>query len=109
MNKVRLCAIIFAANASFLLLPRFVRAQNHPNTLSLDGLWLTDGYGKLVEFKGNDLLVYEVTKLSCILSEEASRKTETGTADEIVFAADDDTSRIVLGPAQDTLFVNVDR
>src|SRR5260370_23784949 len=108
MNKVRLCAIIFAANASFLL-PRFARAQNHPTTLSLDGLWLTDGYGELVEFKGNDLLVYEVTKLSCILSEKASRKTETGTADEIVFAADDDTFRIVLGPAQDTLFVNVDR
>ncbi len=108
MNKVRLCAIIFAANASFLLLPRFVRAQNHPTTLSLDGLWLTDGYGELVEFKGNDLLVYEVTKLSCILSEKASRKTETGTADEIVFAADDDTFRIVLGPAQDTLWFHVD-
>jgi hypothetical protein len=107
MNKVRLCAIIFAASASFLL-PRFARAQNQTTTLSLDGLWLTDGYGEFVEFKGNDLLVYEVTKLSCILSEKASRKTETGTADEIVFAADDDTFRIVPGPSQDTLWFHVD-
>jgi hypothetical protein len=107
MNKVRLCAIIFATSASFLF-PRFAPAQNHSSTLLLDGLWLTEGYGELVEFKGNDLLVYEITKLSCIFSEKASRKTETGTADEIVFAGDDDTFRIVLGPSHDTLWFHVD-
>ena len=65
-NKTGFWAIIFAASASFLL-PGFARAQNHPTTLSLDGLWLSDGYGELVELKGNDLRVYERTKLSCIL------------------------------------------
>jgi hypothetical protein len=106
-HKVWLCAIIFASSAS-LLLPRFARAQNHPTPLSLDGLWLTDGYGELVEFKGNDLRVYEITKLSCIPSEKASRKTDAGTADEVVFAADDDMFRIVPGPSQDTLWFHQD-
>lgn len=107
MNKVGLCAMIFAASASFLL-PRFAGAQDHPTTMLLDGRWLTDGYGMLVEFKGSDLLVYETTKLSCILSGKATRRTGTGTADEIVFAADGDTFRIVRGPSQDTLWLHVD-
>jgi len=107
MNKVRLCAIIFAASASFLL-PRFACAQNYPTTLSLDGRWLTDGYGELFEFNGNDLRVYEITKLSCIPSQKASRKTEAGSAGEIVFAADDDTFRIFPGPSRGTLWLHVD-
>jgi hypothetical protein len=106
-NKAGLCAIIFSASTSFLL-PGFARAQNHPTALSLDGLWLSDGYGELVEFKGNDLRVYEITKLSCIPSEKASRKAEAGTAGEIVFAADDDTFRIAPGPSHDTLWLHVD-
>ena len=106
-HKARLCAIIFATSVS-LLLPCFARAQKHPTTLSLDGLWLTDAYGELVEIKGNDLRVYEITTLSCIPSEKASRKTEAGTAHEIVFGADGDTFRIVPGPSQDTLWFHVD-
>jgi hypothetical protein len=106
-HKAWLCAMIFVASASFLL-PRFARAQNHPATPPPDGLWLTDGYGELVKFKGNDLLVYEITKLSCILSEKASHKTDTGAANEIVFAGDDDTFQIGLGPSQDTLWLHVD-
>jgi hypothetical protein len=106
-HKAWLCAIIFAASASFLL-PRFARAQNQPTTLSLDGLWLSDAYGELVEIKGNDLRVYEITTLSCIPSEKASRKTEAGTTGEIVFTADGDTFRIVPGPSQDTLWFHVD-
>ncbi|MDR3703137.1 MAG: S41 family peptidase [Candidatus Sulfopaludibacter sp.] len=106
-NTVRLCAIVFAASISFLL-PPLARAQNHPTTLPLDGLWVTTGYGELVEIKGNDLRVYEITTLSCIPSEKASRKTEAGTADEIVFAADGDTFRIVPGPSKDTLWFHVD-
>jgi len=105
-HKVWLCATIFAA-ASFLL-PRFTRAQNHATRLSLDGLWLTDGYGELIEFKGNDLRVYEITNLSCIPSGKASRKTAASAVDEIVFAADDDAFRIVPGPSQDTLWFHED-
>jgi Peptidase family S41 len=107
MNKAWLCAGIFAASISFLL-PRVARARNHPTTLSLDGLWLTEGYGELVEFEGNDLRVYEITKLSCIPSEKASRETEAGAAGEIVFRANDETFRIVPGPSQDTLWLHED-
>ena len=74
-HELRLCAIIFAVSTSFLL-PRFARVQNLLTTLLLDGLWLTDGCGELVELNGNDLQVYEITKLSCIPSEKASHKTE---------------------------------
>lgn len=106
-HKASLCVIIFAASASFLL-PRFAGAQNHRTAPSLDGLWLTDGYGELVEIKGNDLRIYEITTLSCIPSEKASRKTEAAAANEIVFAADGDTFRIVPGPSHDTLWFHVD-
>jgi len=106
-HKVRFCAIIFAACVSFLL-PCFAHAQNHRATLSHDGLWLTDGYGELVEITGNDLRVYEITTLSCIPSQKASQKREASTADEIVFAADGDTFRIIPGPSQDTLWFHVD-
>jgi hypothetical protein len=107
VTKLWLCAIIFAASVSFLF-PRVAHGQNHRAPLSLDGLWLTDGYGEIVKFKGKDLQVYEITKVSCILSEKASRKTDTGTADEIVFAGDDDTFQIGLGPSQDTLWLHVE-
>jgi hypothetical protein len=101
-GKSRLWAIIVAASAS-LLLPHSARAA----TRSLDGLWLTDGYGELVEIQGNELRVYEITSLSCIPSEKASRKTGAE-PDEIVFAADDDTFRIAPGPSHDTLWFHVD-
>src|SRR5450432_3257483 len=101
--RVWLCATIFAAVAS-LLLPRFTRAQNHSTRLSLDGLWLTDAYGELIEFKGNDQRIYEITNLSCIPSATASRTTEAGAADDIVFAGDDDAFRIFPGPSHDTLW-----
>jgi len=106
-NTVWLYAIVFAASILFLL-PPFAPAQNHPTMVSLDGLWVTAGYGELVEIKGNDLRVYEITTLSCIPSEKASRKTEAGIADEIVFAADGDTFRIAPGPSQDTVWFHVD-
>jgi hypothetical protein len=105
-RRTEIPTIVFAASISFLL-PPFARAQNHPDG-SLDGLWVTAGYGELVEIKGNDLRVYEITTLSCIASEKASRKTGAGTADEIVFAADGDRFRIVPGPSQDTLWFHVD-
>jgi hypothetical protein len=104
-NTAWLCAAIFVSSASFLQ-PRFARAQNYAMTLSLDGLWFTDGYGELLEFKGNDLRVYEITKLSCIPSEKATRKTGAGTADESVFAADGDTFRITPGPSRETLWLH---
>jgi hypothetical protein len=53
-RKAQLCAIIFSASALFLLLP-LASMQTNPTTQSLDGQWLTDGYGDLVEFQGDSL------------------------------------------------------
>jgi hypothetical protein len=106
--KIRLSAIIFEASVSFLL-PCFAGAQNHQATPPLDGLWLTDGYGQVVEFKGNDLRVYEITKLSCIPSAKATRKTEASDAKETVFATDDgDTFRISPAMSAETRWLHVD-
>ncbi len=108
LHKVWLCPVIFAATASSLL-PRFARVQNQPATPSLDGLWLTDGYGELVEFKGDDLRTYELTALSCIPSVQASRKTEASDAKETAFAADDgDTFRISPGTSEETRWLHRD-
>ena len=106
-QKARRCAIVFAASASFVL-PLLVCAQIRPTTLSLDGLWLTDGYGELIDINGSALRMYEITKLSCIPSEEARRKTEVGDARDIVFASDNDTFRIMRGPSQGTLWFHED-
>ena len=107
-QKAWLCAIIFVSSVSFLL-PCFARVQNHLTTPSLDEVWLTDGYGGLVEFKGNDLQIYEITKLSCIPSAKASRKTEASEAKETVFTADDgDTFRISPGTSAETRWLHVD-
>lgn len=38
-------------------------------TESLDGYWLSDGYGYLVEIKGSELKLFEITSLSCIPSD----------------------------------------
>lgn len=105
MNKTWLCTIVFAVSAP-LLLATAARAQTRSATLSLDGLWLTDGFGELLEFKGSSLQVYEITKLSCLPSDKFSRKAEAGT--EIVFATNNDTFRIDPGPSQDTLWLHED-
>ena len=86
-RKARLGAITFAAAALSLRLP-FAGAQTQPAPQSLDGLWLCDGYGDFLEFQRDSLRGYEITTLSCIASDTASRKTAPGPANEIVFAAD---------------------
>lgn len=96
-RKVQLSGIIFSAAALFFL-PPLASVQTNPTTQSLDGQWLTDGYGDLVEFQGDSLRGYEITKLSCIASTTATRKPEPSDANEAVFAGDDG-SRFRVSPA----------
>lgn len=96
-RKVHLCGIVFSAAALFFL-PPLASVQTNPTTQSLDGQWLTDGYGDLVEFQGDSLRGYEITKLSCIASTTATRKPEPNDANETVFAGDDG-SRFRVSPA----------
>jgi hypothetical protein len=37
------------------------------------GLWLSDGYGLLVQFEGSELRKFEITSISCIASRKAQR------------------------------------
>jgi hypothetical protein len=108
LNRLRgPSAAALAAVASFLF-PISLYAQTHPAKQSIEGLWLSDGYRMLFEFKGDDLLSFEITKLSCIEEPKASRKSEAGPAGEVVFAQDDDVLRIFPGTSKDTRWLQED-
>lgn len=107
-RKAWLCAIVFAASILFLL-PPSASVPTHPTTQSLDGEWLTDGYGDLVEFQGDSLRGYEITTLSCIPSAKATRKTEASDANETVFVSDDGgTFRISRATSEDARWLHED-
>ena len=107
-RKAQLCAIIFSAAALFLL-PSLASVQTHPTTQSLDGQWLTDGYGEFVEFQGDSLRGYEITTLSCMASAQATRKTAPSDANESVFVGDDGgTFRISPATSVDTRWLHKD-
>ena len=96
------------AGAVLLLSFASARAQTQLTTHSLSGLWLTDGYGDLIEFQGEDLRIYEITSLSCISARRATRRTEASTANEIVYAGEGDTLRISPGASPDTRWLHED-
>jgi hypothetical protein len=110
MNQQRelrwLCAIALTSAALFLF-PNFAHAQTQPDTQSLEGLWLSDGYGILIDFQGDNLILYEITTLSCMPSKKA-QKIGVGSGHEIVFAGDDNTFRIFPGTSQDTRWYHRD-
>ena len=91
--------LVFTARAS---------AQTQPSAKSLDGLWLTDGYGDLIEFQGDDLRSFEITTLSCIPALNATHKNSAGTTNEIIFTSDGDTFRISPGSSPDTRWLHGD-
>ena len=102
-----ICATILAG-AVLLFSFACARAQTQPTTQSLDGLWLTDGYGDLIEVQGDDLRIYEITSISCTFARKATHRTGVGTADEIVFAGEDDTLRIFPGASPDARWLHED-
>jgi hypothetical protein len=99
---------IFLAGVILLLHFALARAQTRLSTQSLDGQWLTDGYGEIIDIQGDDLRSYEITTLSCISAGKATRKTGVGTSNEIVFAGEDDTLRISAGISPDTRWLHDD-
>ncbi|MEY2832155.1 MAG: hypothetical protein RLZZ574_1413, partial [Cyanobacteriota bacterium] len=59
---------------------------------SLDGIWQSDGYGYVIEIKGNELDAYEVTKNSALPSFTATNVDQTPGDGAVDFADDNDSS-----------------
>src|SRR5215831_3691736 len=53
---------------------------------TLDGFWLSDGYGYLFKIEGVKLDAYELTTVSCILKFSATHKSSSGGDTGIVFS-----------------------
>ena len=72
---------------------------------SLDGFWLSDGYGLLVEIDGANMSVSQITSISCVPWWTAKRPdTGVSTAD-IVFNRGDADIRLTPGRSPDTLLM----
>lgn len=73
---------------------------------SLDGYWLSDGYGTMAEIKGDHMQLYEVTSISCIESRALVRKTERtdSRGDRFIAGEDSDPIFVTPGPADDSLW-----
>ena len=107
-GKAWLCAIILVAFALFLL-PSSAGAQTRFAAESLDGQWLTDGYGGFIELQGDTLRRYEITTLSCIALAKASSKTGAINANEVVFVDDDGvTFRVSPAASAETRWLHED-
>ena len=104
--KFRWLWAVVLASFAFFVSANSAGAQAQPATQSLDGSWLTDGYGMVIEFQGNTLRAYEITKLSCIESMKAEGKPDGGR--ERVFTEDGETFRILPGPSPRRLWLHVD-
>jgi len=94
--------------ALFVVFPASASAQVQPSTPSLDGLWLTDGYGDLIEFQGDESRWFEITQVSCIPAGKATRKSGPATDQEIVFVDEGDVSRVTPGISPDTRWLHED-
>lgn len=101
-----LCAAVFAAGALFVFAGS-TGAQTQPAAQSLDGLWLTDGYGMLIEIQGDALHAFEITKLSCIAALNATRQPGGGDK-EVVLGGDGERFRISSGSSQETRWLHID-
>lgn len=108
LSKFRQLGAAIILDVILLCLSASARTQTQPASQSLDGLWLTDGYRQLIEIQEDDLRSYEITTLSCISADKATRKTGLSTANEIVFAGEDDTLRISAGISPDTRWLHDD-
>jgi hypothetical protein len=73
---------------------------NNPEISSLDGLWLTNGYRKLIEVSGDTLTQYELTASSCIKAATAIRQPDE--AADVAFFLGKDVNKD-LGGVQEAL------
>lgn len=74
----------------------------------VDGLWLSDGYGELLEIDGSNMRAFEVTSVSCIPSWQATRTSGPASEAGITFAQDGSTLRLTPGASADAARMHAD-
>src|SRR5438445_13784338 len=100
----RPCAMLafLLVGAVFVVIPASASAQAQPPAQSLDGLWLTDGYGQLIEVHGDELHWLEITQVSCVPAVKAPRQRGAGAHDEVVVGAEGPLQRVTRGRSRGT-------
>ena len=83
-------------SATLILLSLWVLGvpQAPVRTKPPEGLWLSDGYGLLIQFDDTELRTYELTSISCLPSRSAKR-TETRDSAAIVFMSGNEIIRVM--------------
>jgi hypothetical protein len=74
----------------------------------LDGFWLSDGYGLLVEVQGKKMSVHEISSVSCLPSWIAERQPSGDNEHEVVFMRGDGAIRLSPTASTDKLVMHED-
>src|SRR5712691_931958 len=81
----------------------FAAAQHKPEK----GLWLSDGYGLLLEINNDEIRAFQLTSISCIPGWRAKREQKLRPGNVIVFIGNA-TFRVSDGPSADVKRLHVD-
>jgi len=94
-----------------LLVSSSQQLQSHPRgrrTPTLEGFWLSDGYGLLVEIRGKTLHTFELTAISCIPSRTLTQQPAPSDGSEVVFFDGATVGRITPNAAQNSARLHYD-
>jgi hypothetical protein len=81
--------------AAFIANPVLVLAESAD---PLDGIWISDGYGTLLEIKGGQIKASQITSISCIPDWTAKRRENTSEMAEAEFAMSPGRNKILVLP-----------
>lgn len=76
--------------------------------ISLDGFWVSDGYGLFIEIHDTKISFYETTSVSCLPARTAERMAGGKSQGEVIFKDGDDLIHIFPGGSPDALILHED-
>jgi hypothetical protein len=82
--------------------------QESTQGTGLEGLWVSDGYGLLVELKPGELQTYELTSISCIPARHAKQSDNALGISTVVFVSGNATIRITRTEDPNTVAMRTD-